>query len=258
MSEQKNKRTFVMGDIHGNAKGLQQLLDAVEFDYDNDTLIQLGDVADGWSETSECVDILLKVKNLISIRGNHDVWVYDWFKMGATPILWTEQGGKATIDNYIKTGKLVDSKHIKFWDNQVDWYIDDQNRLFIHAGWAYRESPAELEVGIISDRKLFEIQASYRVNAGSIAKECHWDRSLLMGAMSSRLSQSPFKATSQFKEVYLGHTATKDHSVHQFGNLWNMDSGSGWYGRLSIMDIDTKEITYAGYSKDLYPNEKGR
>ena len=258
MSEQKNKRTFVLGDLHGNAKGLQQLLDAVEFDYDNDTLIQLGDIADGWSETSECVDILLKVKNLISIRGNHDVWVHDWFIHGDQPMLWTQQGGKATIDSYIRTGKLKDPKHKEFWLNQKDWYIDEQNRLFIHAGWDYKMKPEELEVGSVSDRTLFELQASYRVNAGSIAKECHWDRSLLMGAMSSRLSQSPFKATSQFKEVYLGHTATKDHSVHQFGNLWNMDSGSGWYGRLSIMDIDTKEITYAGYSKDLYPNEKGR
>lgn len=260
-------RTFTMGDIHGNAKGLKILLDSVDFDYENDTLIQLGDVADGWSETSESVDILLEIKNLISIRGNHDVWVYDWFLNGDQPMIWTQQGGKATIDSYIRTSKLKDPKHKEFWLNQKDWYIDEQNRLFIHAGWDYKMKPVELEVGKVSDRTLFELQAGYPVNAGTVAKECHWDRTLIknLSAIPIFEAKGMFdynkkvkKAVAQFNEVYIGHTAEIDHTVHLYENVWNMDSGSGWHGRLSIMDIDTKEITYAEYSKDLYPNEKGR
>lgn len=240
--------TFVMGDIHGNYRGLLQCLKESNFDYENDTLIQLGDVCDGWSETSECVDELLKIKNLFSIRGNHDVWCYDWFNYGRTPNLWTQQGGKATIDSYMRTEKFLTQSHKDFWNNQIDWYIDNDNRLFIHGGWDYI-APT------------FEQGVSYTVKAGSIAKECHWNRSLLMGAKAATLfnkKNGSFKALKKFKEIYIGHTAEEDHKVHNYLNLWNMDSGSGWNGRLSIMNIDTKEIWYSDFSKDLYPNEKGR
>jgi len=243
-------RKLAIGDIHGNAVGLLQVLERCGFNPESDQIIQLGDVADGWSGTSECVDILLNIKKEsvhepVFIRGNHDVWVYDWMMYGVQPSIWTQQGGAATIDSYIKSQKLADGDHKNFWFNQKDWYIDEEDRIFIHAGWDYRSDS-------------FPSSANYSVNAGSIAKECHWDRSLLQGIKSSVPSQNPFNATKMFKEVYIGHTATKTHSVENYGNLWNMDSGSGWYGRLAIMDIETKEVWYSDFTKELYPNEKGR
>lgn len=254
-------KTFVMGDIHGNYRALLQCLERSGFDKQEDTLIQLGDVADGWSETAECVEELLSIKNLISIRGNHDIWCHDWFKHGMSPILWTQQGGKATMDSYVRTGLLVDQHHKDFWNDQVDWYIDDENRLFIHAGWDYMYRPLELTVGDLSNRTLFEMQANLKVNAGTIARECHWDRSLIMGARSAfgrnNDKNGKFKALEQFHEIYIGHTADNE-GPKQYGNLWNMDSGAGWNGRLSLMDIDTKEIWQSDYATLLYPEERGR
>ena len=244
-------RTIVCGDIHGNYRGLLQCLERSKFDYDKDILIQLGDVADGWSEVSECVSELIKINNLISIRGNHDVWMYDWMMFGRTPMLWTQQGGKATMASYVRTGKLheIGSGHKSFWLNQRDWYIDEKNRLFIHAGWDYME---------YGD---FNRQASLPVNAGTIAKECHWDRSIIQGAASAFRrhgnTEGKFKALEQFTEVYIGHTAMNEGPI-QLGNLWNMDSGSGWNGCLSFMDIDTKEIWKSDNVLTLYPDEKGR
>jgi len=58
----KPKRTLCIGDIHGSAKGLKQVLERCNWNPETDKIIQLGDVADGWSETSECVDILLDIK----------------------------------------------------------------------------------------------------------------------------------------------------------------------------------------------------
>lgn len=254
-------RTFAMGDIHGAAKALEQCLERSGFDKQNDRLIQLGDVADGWSETSECVDVLLSIDNLVSLRGNHDVWVYDWMMFGLKPMLWTQQGGQATIDSYIKSGKLLDKHHKSFWLNQEDWYVDDQDRLFIHAGWDYFAFNEELHSGT-TRRELFERQANLSVNAGSIAKECHWDRSIYKGALSAflggRSTTGKFGAIEIFNEVFIGHTSHKNpHPLH-LGNLWNMDTGAGWDGRLSIMDVDTKEYWTSDLSKDLYPDEKGR
>lgn len=240
-------KTFVIGDIHGSAKALLQCLDRSGFDKDVDTLIQLGDVADGWSEVVECVDVLLEIKNLISIRGNHDVWCYDWFKLGVSPIIWTLQGGQATIDSYVKSGGLVDERHRNFWNNQIDWYIDSENRLFIHAGWDY-----------LSQSEDFERAASLKVNAGSIAKECHWDRNIFNGAVSAFSTNTVFKETARFKEVYIGHTSHNTKKPLWLGNLCNMDTGAGWSGVLCIQDIDSKEYWISDKSKDLYPDEEGR
>lgn len=238
-----------MADIHGNYRALLQCLERSEFDKEHDTLIQLGDVADGWSEVSQCIDELLSIKNLISIRGNHDVWCHDWFEYGQIPILWTQQGGQATINSYVASGKLMDREHKAFWKDQKDWYIDDQNRLFIHAGWDYLHPGS------------WETQASLKVNAGSIARECHWDRNLILGARSAFGNKNnpngKFKPLEQFHEIYIGHTADNS-GPKQYGNLWNLDSGAGFSGVLTIMDIETKQFWQSDNAKSLYPNERGR
>jgi len=246
MQKIKKQRTFCGGDIHGSNKARLQVLERSGFDKESDLLISLGDIADGWNEVPECVDTLLSIKNLIAIRGNHDVWCYDWFEMGATPLIWTQQGGKATLDAYVRTGKMTEDSHKAFWKNQVDWYIDDENRLFIHGGWDYIEG--------------FPQGAKASVNAGSIAKECHWDRSLLEGARSAfgdKNRPGKFKALEQFKEIYIGHTAMNGEPK-QFGNLWNLDTGAGWNGQLTIMDIDTKEFWQSDNVKELHPDQLGR
>ena len=242
----KKQRKFCVGDIHGSNKALLQVLEKSGFDKESDLLISLGDVADGWNEVPECVDTLLSIKNLIAIRGNHDVWCYDWFEMGATPLIWTQQGGQATLDAYVRTGKMTEDSHKEFWKNQVDYHIDDDNRLFIHGGWDYVEG--------------FPRGAMLPVNAGSIAKECHWDRSLLEGARSAfgdKNRPGKFKALEQFKEIYIGHTAMNGEPK-QFGNLWNLDTGAGWNGQLTIMDIDTKEFWQSDNVKELHPDQLGR
>lgn len=239
-------KKFVIGDVHGSNKALLQVLERSGFDKESDLLISLGDIADGWNEVPECVDTLLSIKNLIAIRGNHDVWCYDWFEMGATPLIWTQQGGKATLDAYVRTGKMTEDSHKEFWKNQVDYHIDDENRLFIHGGWDYVEG--------------FPRGAMLPVNAGSIAKECHWDRSLLDGARSAfgdKNRPGKFKALEQFKEIYIGHTAMNGEPK-QFGNLWNLDTGAGWNGQLTIMDIDTKEFWQSDNVKELHPDQLGR
>ena len=239
-------KTFVIGDVHGSNRALLQCLERSRFDKENDILISLGDIADGWDQVPECVDTLLSIKNLIAIRGNHDVWCHDWFKYGRTPIVWAEQGGRATMSAYVRTGKLTEDSHKAFWNNQIDYYIDDENRLFIHGGWDYLEG--------------FPKGAMLPVNAGSIAKECHWDRSLLMGARSAfgdNNRKGKFKALEQFKEIYIGHTAMNG-KPKQFGNLWNLDTGAGWDGQLTIMDIDTKDFWQSDNVKDLHPNQSER
>ena len=42
------------------------------------------------------------------------------------------------------------------------------------------------------------------------------------------------------------------------GNVWNMDTGATYDGKLSIIDVDTKEVTQSEPLYLLYPEDMGR
>ena len=237
-------RTLVCGDIHGAYKALIQVLERSNFDYENDTLISLGDIADGWSEIPECVDELLKIKNLIPLRGNHDVWTWNWFELGQSPIMWTQQGGQATLDSYIRTGQVMDDNHKNFWNSQVDYYIDEENRLFVHAGF-------DLTYG-------FKWSKTAGVGIHR-ATELHWNRNLAEFNEKS-WGKKAISHLDEFKEIFIGHTAHQTLSFNGPGkrNIWNIDTGAGWDGKLTIMDVNTKEYWQSDKVKTLYSDEKGR
>lgn len=66
-------RTLVMGDVHGALKAVEQVLQRANYDPPNDKLIFLGDVADGWPDTAQCVDFFLnQTGKFVFIEGNHD------------------------------------------------------------------------------------------------------------------------------------------------------------------------------------------
>ena len=93
-------RRFVMGDIHGGHKALVQCLERSGFDRDKDQLIQLGDITDGFQDVYECVEELLKIKNLVAIRGNHDEWFREFIESGYHPAGWGF-GAIATARSYL-------------------------------------------------------------------------------------------------------------------------------------------------------------
>lgn len=261
-------RTLVLGDVHGANRALEQVLDRCNFDYENDLLISLGDIADGWSEVKECVDTLLKIKNLIVIRGNHDDWFITWLTKGHHPCDWL-QGGEGTLKSYAKHSEReitieqklggfvsdmtiydIDPKHVTFWNSMMGYIIKD-NRVFVHGGFD-RTQPIEIQ----SIHKLM------------------WDRNLIEQAIHFESQKERyikedilFRNANHFDEIFLGHTATtywKDSQkkpiftpIHA-ANVWDIDTGAGWSGYLTIMDADTKEYWQSDNVKDLYHDEKGR
>jgi len=226
-------RTFVIGDIHGAYEALLQCLQRASFDYNEDTLIVLGDICDGWPQTKEVVAELLKIKNRIQILGNHDEWLLDFFKTGATPIIWTSQGGQATLASYAGGGGVPD-EHVRLLEAAKCAHLDDKNRLFVHGG----VDPNQIDV------------------SKQHPNTCMWDRDLLYNAMRSR-SRGDKKKYGPWYEIYVGHTSIyfKGYSVPtKFCNVWAMDTGAGWEGKLSIMDLCTKEYYQSDIVSSLYPD----
>ena len=83
---------------------------------------------------------------------------------------------------------------------------------------------------------------------------------MITQAMAMQASNQPQNLT-QYEEIYVGHTP-----IHRFGYLnpkqacevWMMDTGAGWDGVLSLMDIKTKEYFSSDRIPELYPDHEGR
>ena len=264
-------RTLVFGDAHGGFKAFLQVLERCNFNNKIDKLIGLGDVADGWGQTAELVEYLIQLQKEsnnrhIFLRGNHDVWCQEWLNTGERKPIWVVQGGQATIDSYIRTGLVTNAEHKNFFNELHNYYVDEENRGFVHGGFISKN-------GLGHDA----YQSDY-----------YWDRDLWGLALlqhGKKLDNMSVEANTKLrrfekhKEIYIGHTTTGNWLVkphlpeYQFEeqpkegrivvpmnrcNVWNMDTGGGFEGRLTIMDIDTKEFWQSDDMKSLYPNERGR
>lgn len=233
-------KTYLMGDIHGEYDKLIECLKAINFDYNNDQLIQLGDICDRGEYTFECVEELLKIKNLIAIKGNHDDCFVQGL-IGGTYLLYN-QGCMETLRSYIKNCNLeipllpdckvratdIPDTHKRFWSSQIPYFIDKDNNCFVHGGF--------------NRHHLIEETEKY----GEIA-DLWWDRDLLGAARSYSSMENntyPFKMKNNFKEVFIGHTPVQyfgESTPQKYANIWDLDTGSGKGGILTIMDLETKE-----------------
>lgn len=240
-------KKYVMGDLHGRYNSLISLLKKVDFDYENDTLIQLGDIFDRGTESYKCIFELLKIKNLIPIKGNHDMWAYDWIKDTNKKHFLFDfhlEQIKQTITQWFLLSEEEQSLVRFFLLRQKAYYIDEKSNLFVHAG-LFREDTIENQT--LNDLAL---------------NSDFFDREVMSMQRDKRLTKVPTANT--FNEIYVGHVPTinykKEKGVFRYYsgfndkiayllpmnilNVWNMDTGAGFsIGRLSIMDIETKEVT---------------
>ena len=242
-------KKFVIGDIHGGLKALLQVLKKINCD-ENDTLIFLGDYVDGWSESPAVLDFLIELQKkqpFIFIRGNHDELLLDWLLGNNENIdekLWFQHGGEATVLSYQNINAETKERHTQFLKSLQDYHLDDKNRLFIHAGFTNMKG-VEHEFF----KPLF-----------------YWDRTLWETALAidSQLSKDAITYPLRLKiynEIFIGHTPiTKIDETIPVNKacVWNVDTGAAFKGKLTIMDVDSKEFWQSDSLPDLYPNEKGR
>lgn len=239
-------RTFVIGDIHGALKALVQVIGKIK-PTENDTLIFLGDYVDGWSEAASTIDYLIQLEqqyNCILLKGNHDAWCESWLQGEKPDETWLFHGGQNTVNSYAGLTREQKDAHLVFFNRLKDYYIDSDNRLFIHAGYTSMHGPA----------------------MERYASTYSWDRTLWEMALAVDLrikkdSKLFPKRLLLFKEIFIGHTPTinydEDMPMHRC-NVWNIDTGAAFYGKLSAMDIDTKRSVQSDPVQQLYPSERGR
>jgi serine/threonine protein phosphatase 1 len=239
-------RTLVIGDIHGSHKALEQILERAKVTTD-DRLIFLGDFVDGWSQSPEVIDYLIQLKgthSCIFMRGNHDDLLLKWLNTGEYNEQWFVHGGQITMEKYTALPKDKLQVHILFLESLQDYYLDDSNRLFVHAGFTNLNG----------------------VNHEYFKRLFYWERTLWETALAldPKLEvTSPYypKRFTLYKEIFIGHTpATRvgETTPMNRANVWNVDTGAAFKGPLTILDADTKEYWQSEPVHTLHPEENGR
>ncbi|WP_047550744.1 metallophosphoesterase family protein [Psychroserpens sp. Hel_I_66] len=239
-------RTFAIGDIHGGLKALKQLLEKLQITKE-DKLIFLGDYVDGWSESAQVIKYLIELSktiNCVFIKGNHDVWCEEWLSFGIGNQVWLLHGGKGTIESYGNFSKEQKRLHLNFFEAMDMYHIDDQNRLFIHAGFTSMH-------GVESEHNIQNFYFDRTL----------WEMALTMDKRIEENSELYPKRLKHYKEIYIGHTPTtnfnQDKPMHAI-NVWDVDTGAAFKGKLSAVDLETKEVFQSDVVMSFYPDETGR
>ncbi len=229
-------RTFCIGDIHGELQALLELLNKVNFDYENDKLISLGDLCDRGQYTWEVYEVFLKIKNLIFVKGNHDYCFEQYLKGNPDYIYdWGLGIGENTIRSYVDHNWENIENHKKLLLSALPYWIEN-NICYVHGGFNRYRS--------------IKNQSEYYLSH---------DRDLMSDVMNNK--DEKIYTFDNFDRIFIGHTPTicwnvgdeklngELNIVYKIENpiyypiiksgVYNLDTGCGKGGYLTIYDIDT-------------------
>jgi serine/threonine protein phosphatase 1 len=164
------------------------------------------------------------------ILGNHDYWALQWMITGKSDSAWLLQGGESTKKSY-QTG--LPASHIKLLTEALPYFLMD-NKLFVHAGINPKKEIDQQDLSVFL-----------------------WDRSLTRTAIDFYNKNINVKLT-EYDEVYVGHTPIPSPKPVFSCGVWLMDTGAGWNGVLSMMEINTNKIFTSDNVPALYPGIEGR
>lgn len=102
---------YAVGDIHGRADLLRDLLDRIHRDLASlalstkPILLFVGDYIDRGPDSRGVIDAIIAeqrrdVFRMICLRGNHDAYLLDFLENGETGPVWMNVGGAATLLSY--------------------------------------------------------------------------------------------------------------------------------------------------------------
>jgi serine/threonine protein phosphatase 1 len=241
------RRTFAIGDIHGERAALDVLLSRLPTLTSDDTLLFIGDYLDRGPDAKGVVDRVREEQRtspakVVVLRGNHeDKWVQCYEDPDIGFLLPGGNGCGATYRSYtggvqLRPGeavvgdefvKLLDVKSwfpedVLTWMNSLDFWYEDEHAMYVHAG-------------------LQRIDSDWKHPSETNPVHLMWAR------------EPAFFRGYKGKRVLFGHTpvadlpevATKDRNadfnepreVWTRGDLVGIDTGSGKGGILSAVEL---------------------
>ena len=113
-------RHYVLGDIHGRAKLLEQVLDFIRIDHQKaqskgappgkSMLICLGDYVDRGENSAGVIDLLSDFSaefDCVFLKGNHEEMMLDFVDGLSDGVRWLTNGGIETLEGYAISPKVI-------------------------------------------------------------------------------------------------------------------------------------------------------
>lgn len=210
-------KDYVVGDIHGYFRKLEQELKEIGFDESVDRLFSVGDLVDRGPDSEEALRWLAKPWFHV-VRGNHEQMAIDFMTYPCERQTYSYNGGQWFLDIYD-----CEREHAKYIAEQFEklpFAIDIQvgSKLY---GIIHADVPGGDWNKMIG---LFD-QDKYAASCENIAM---WDR--------TRFNQKDTSHVLGAELIYVGHTPAKDHPK-ALGNVIYTDSGACFGGPLTILEI---------------------
>jgi serine/threonine protein phosphatase 1 len=237
------RRTFVIGDIHGDRVALERLLVKLPFIGPDDTLLFLGDYVDRGPDSRGVIERLRRLPEetagaVVLLRGNHeDAWIRS-FREPDLGFLMPRGNGTAEMYRSFVEGPPLDSDGLPYGEIA---------RLFAVASWL----PAHVVSWMETTRIWYEDEHAIYVHAGLDGEGAEWkhprdsaERALLW------MREPDFFAQYQGKTVVFGHTPVQDLPPEEpsrrtpwfRGPLIGMDTGAGRDGPLSCLELPSRTL----------------
>ncbi len=232
MSKRKQKpKTYVIGDLHGAYLPLEDLITRTNIQPE-DKVIFIGDLADGLPDFDKCLTLLLSLDNFVPIIGNHDFFLMEFIKYGTINEEWIPSGGKATVEKLLSNESIIPLLSQYF--SKADYYHIHEDKIFLHGGFnPKRAIDSQRKRKFALNRTLYSSAKNYASQKKRIPVEFH-------------------KNPLVVNEVFIGHSSTKSGKPDFISNLINVDTGIKCGGKLTMMDVDTKQYTQSKNTNYYY------
>jgi len=134
------RNIFAIGDIHGCYDRLLVLMRKIDIDFEQDTLVFLGDYIDRGPDTFEVIEYLTDLKkehqNIIFLKGNHEELLEKYIS-GPDKLTYLVNGGHTTLKSYMKHSyedkNIIPEDHLEFFES-LDLFYETEDYIFVHAG----------------------------------------------------------------------------------------------------------------------------
>lgn len=214
-------RLFVVGDLHGCYQEFMNELEQINFDFDRDMVISVGDLVDRGEQSFKCLE-LVKQPWFKAIRGNHEQMCLEGALAPEMKSFHSRHGGQWLYD----LNEVTYDEVLKLCLNlPIALEVDFNGKFygFIHA---------DIKVNDWNEFKQKLLDNDYFSNdTKSTLQSALWGRSRIRAAQNHEEMQF----ISGINQIYLGHTVVdKPTQVH---NCLYLDTGIVFGGSLTLIEL---------------------
>jgi len=213
-----NKRTLIVGDVHGCFDELMELLEKVRFNRDEDRLILVGDLI---NKGPKSFDVLKWVRqnNIELVLGNHELGFLNFL-----------QNPNPKYKNFVSLKEEMGEELLEWtaWLSSIPFFIEEESFIVVHGG-------------VIPEVPLHKTEPYILTQIRT------WDGE---GKDMRNVENPPwYELYKGGKTIVYGHWAAKGLNIRE--KTIGLDSGCCFGKKLSLLHLETKEIVQVD-AKEAY------